>query len=197
MKLWLWKERTTNYLLAIGPLKKLLECFQIWMQTGSESLDEEKNMPTPLPSLIKKMLGWTTEEDPEFDKPNAGDLDEENITGLTVDDLFPDTISDANNNVDSISRFLEVDKRSSWSHHWLWDWVLSKWRRLSCKHSMCKVLHWKTFINRSLVMHWIQYSPMIVSFWNQGTSQVASSSLRALFALLSLRWQDFRIHNRT
>lgn len=74
---------------------------------NADSSDEEDNTPTPLPSLIEKILGHSAVEDLEFDKPN----NEENVSGLTIDDLFPYTIGDANNNADSIPRFLEVDRK--------------------------------------------------------------------------------------
>lgn len=75
------------------------------MNADSSESDEE-NTSTPLPSLIEKMLGRSAVEDLELDEPND---DEPNISGLTIDDLFPDTVDDADNNADSITRFLEVN----------------------------------------------------------------------------------------
>jgi hypothetical protein len=73
-----------------------------------DTSDEEENTPTPLPSLIQsieQMLDRSAAEDPEFDEPD----DEANVSGLTIDDLFPDTVGDTENDTDNFPCFLEVD----------------------------------------------------------------------------------------
>ena len=91
------------------------EVVEMLSDLNAESSDEEENTYTPLPSLIEKILGGlgSAVEDLELDGPN-GDLDEPtddepNVSGLTIDDLFPDTVGDADNNAESVLRFLEVN----------------------------------------------------------------------------------------
>lgn len=92
------------------------EVAEMLSDLNADSSEEEENTYTPLPSLIEKILGGrlgSPVEDLESDGPN-GDSDEptddeQNVSGLTIDDLFPDTVGDADNNADSALRFLEVD----------------------------------------------------------------------------------------